>query len=302
MSSRLDLAALTACIFLVAGCASSSTIPGGQSPSGLRVVQSVSAPSATCAKPYEFVLNSAADLVTLYSQSKKCGSISYAFLEAQGLGVDASENLYVVDTGNSDVVEFKPPYNSSPVKTYKDPSEYPVAAAACKGYLAVTNILSTTGGAGSVTVYRSGKVTNLSDPNVAREYFVACDGQGNLYTDGITLTGASVVNEFKGGAMPAKDLSAITPQFPGGLAWKNGALWVDDQLARTVGLWGPPFAKPEKTIDLSGSVVPVDLAVSPSGDRILTADAGLNAAEFYNLSGKNIGSLPGPASAVAYSR
>src|SRR5579871_5813373 len=164
MFVRVRFASWSFAVLIAAGCASPAALPASDSAASLRGMQFAAANSPTCAKPFEFVLDSAAGTVTMYSQSKKCGQMSYGFVQAQGIAVDANENLYVVDTGSSNVFVFKPPYTGKPFKTYKDPNEYPVGVAVCKGYVAVTNIFSTTGGAGSVTIYRDGKASVVSDP------------------------------------------------------------------------------------------------------------------------------------------
>ncbi len=148
-----------------------------------------------CGSSLMFISDFTENEVYIYSAGKMCGSIT-GLSNPQGLTVDAKGDLYVANTGASNVLEYAPPYTGSPIKTIADPNFYPTDVALCKGYIAVTNIESTSGGAGNVAIVRNGKVSHLKDSSALEEYFDGCDPSGNLFTDGRNSSGATIVNEW----------------------------------------------------------------------------------------------------------
>lgn len=282
----------------IGGCARHESVPWIALPAA-----KAAQVTAACANGLlVFASDASGTAVDIYSGTHRCGTIG-GLLHPQGLAVDSSADLWVADTGASNVLEFEPPYSSKPVRTLNDPGFFPSDVALCRGYEAVTNITSTSGGAGNVEIY-SGKATSptstLSDPNSASERFGACDPGGDVFTSYLTGAGTGAVNEWIGGRGKPRELSAITPGFPGGIEWEGAALWVDDQTARTIGIWKPPFSTVSTVIALHGSGDPVTFAVSPTDSVILAGTP--SAAIFYNLSGKPIGTIPGSGGGVAYSR
>lgn len=216
------------------------------------------------------------------------------------MAVDASGDLYIANTDASNIIELAPPYTKLK-RTLKDPGYYPLGVAVCKGYVAVTNIYSTSSGNGNVEIY-AGTATSpsrtLTDPNSAREYFDTCDNLGNLFTSycigspgsGCNGAGGSV-NEWKLGKGAPVELSNVVTGFPGGLDWEDGSLFVDDQNNSTVGIWPSPYTSVSKTILLKTSQDPVTIHVLKNDLDMLAATCcapavKIGAAE-YSLSGSS---------------
>lgn len=317
LATRLgSLSAIVASLSLIAGCAGgSSQIPA--SGSGLlqhktsQPVQTMSvnrsllttrvsmiAPAAVHAAPAarihgacttkpKFVSDYGLSEIYLYSGTTLCGTIT-GLSNPQGMNInDGNGYLYVANTGASDVLVFKPPYTGAPVKTISDPGYYPTDVTLCKNYIAITNIISTSGGAGNVEIYQSGKLTALQDKNAFEEYFAACnDANGDLFTDGRNSSGATIVNEFVGGKAPAKELPKIAAavSFPGGMRFVK-ALWVDDQNQQQISHWAYPYNREGTVTKLSGASDPVTFAISPNLSQLLTADAGLDEGVLYSSKG-----------------
>ncbi|HEV3153293.1 MAG TPA: hypothetical protein VGZ02_05785 [Candidatus Baltobacteraceae bacterium] len=232
-----------------------------------------------CPTSITFVSDFANNVVYMLSgvTSTVCGTIT-GLVNPQGMALDASGNLWIANTGASNVLKYAPPYTTVS-RTLSDPFEYPTSVAVCKGYIAVTNIETTGGKAGNVAIYKKGSkpAAHLKDTNAGSEYFGACDTKGNLFTTyctgiaGVNCSqGGGRVNEWKGGTGTAIELSSITLQFPGGLDYEDGSLLVDDQLAYTVGFYKSPYATASKTINISGHGDPVTIKVTGSDKTLLT--------------------------------
>ena len=253
-----------------------------------------------CGAALEFISDFQNNVVNIYSGKTLCHQIT-GLVNPQGLTIDSKKNLWVANTGASNVLEYKAPYTGAAIKTLNDAGYYPTDIALCKGYEAVTNIFATNGSAGNVEIYK-GTSTNptstLTDSNTTSERFDSCDPAGNLFTDYTTSSGTGGTNEWLLGKGKPKELTAFATSFPGGVRYEGGSLWVDDQTNHDILMGKAPYTKVSKTITLSGASDPVSFSVSAKDTQILTADAGLNAGEFYTLTGKNTGSLAGNSGGV----
>lgn len=273
---------------LLAGCSHGSPLP-----ENAVAYSRLMSPLNACGTSLVLVSNASQNTVNVYSGKSICYTIT-GFTSPSGLAIDEKSALYVADTNASKVLVLAPPYHAI-ARRLSDAGQYPAGVVACNGYVAVTNVLATDGTAGSVSIYPSGAHSpsaTLRDPNAREEFFPACEGNGNLYTTYLSASGGGGVNEWVNHTGGAKELTAIRPSFPGGIKWDGGKLWVGDQAARTIALWAPPFDKASKVIHLAGAGDPSTFALNALDDKILTADAATGAAEFYDLSGKNVGSLP----------
>ena len=94
-----------------------------------------------------FVSDAENNVVNIYNTSGKLLGQIVGLSEPQGIAADGRANLYVVDTANSAVQIYAPPYNKPP-KTLADPGEYPAGVAVTYNgeFVAVTNIISVSGG------------------------------------------------------------------------------------------------------------------------------------------------------------
>jgi NHL repeat len=157
------------------------------------------------------------------------------FSEPQGMCQDGSGNIWVTNTETSQIFQYS--RTGTLLKTLDDPDEYPVGCAVNKsnGDLAVTNIISTTGGVGNVEIYAdaTGTPTAVTNPDQYEYFFPAYDPSGNLYFDGESTSFTFILSELPSGSSSAHTLSISggTLYFPGGVNWDRvgGNLVVGDQ-------------------------------------------------------------------------
>jgi hypothetical protein len=233
-----------------------------------------------------FVSDAANNVVNIYNTSGKQLAQLTGFSEPQGLATDSKGNLYIADTGNSQIQVFASPYTKKP-KLYADPGQYPAGVSVTivgkTTYLGVTNIISTSDGPGSVTIYKNGKAGKaISNTNFARVYFDSFDASGNLYIDGENSDGGVVVGEIAKATTTGKKIAVLTTknsiEFPGGVqVTTKGLIAIDDQDSFAVYTYKAPvkgsLGNPTKTTDLTGSGDPVTFAFTSTNTDLWTADA-----------------------------
>jgi hypothetical protein len=251
-----------------------------------------------------FVSDAVNNVVNIYNASGKQIAQLTGFSEPQGLATDAKGNLYVADTVNSRIQVYAPPYTKTP-KTLSDPGQYPAGVSAFNNgqFVAVSNIISTSSGPGSVTIYKNGKAgPTISNSSFARVYFLAFDKTGNLYVDGSNSSGGVEVGEIANATKGGKKLVTLTYkntiEFPGGVeVTTGGKIAIDDQLSFDVYSYNPPkkgsLGSPVATTPLTGSGDPVTFAFTQTNKDLWTADASLaDANEFaYPKGGSSIKSI-----------
>jgi hypothetical protein len=160
----------------------------------------------------------------------------------QGMCSDRSGNIWVNNTKSAEIQQYS--RNGKLLKTIDDSGYYPVGCAVNKknGDLAVTNIRTTGGQPGNVTVYSSGSDPHtLSNPDQSEYYFPAYDTKGNLYVNGRGGNSNDImISECPSGSSSCftLTLSGVTLNVPGGLNWNRAAgnLVVDDPKCNNV--WG----------------------------------------------------------------
>ncbi|MFZ0033029.1 MAG: SMP-30/gluconolactonase/LRE family protein, partial [Candidatus Cybelea sp.] len=146
------------------------------------------------------------------------------FSEPQGMCTDASGNIWVTNTGTESIIQLS--RTGATLKTLNVPGEFPVGCAVNRANndLAVTNIIATTGGAGSVDVFTNatGTPTKFTDPSVTEFFFPTYDNAGNLYLDGEGGAGYAL-SELAAGSSSISNVtvSGGTLFFPGGLNWDS---------------------------------------------------------------------------------
>lgn len=279
------LTATAAALFV--GCSAAGTSPPTSSavlPSGGQQFSSA-APKAK--NPVAFISDWDNDVVDIINSE---GSVTTLHVYGpEGLAVDASHKLYVVEGGGSNVLIYSPPYNGSP-KVLTNAGVQPVGVAVDRyGNVAVTSLGSTSVGPGAIVFYAKGHTspTNTITANAqfAGDYYCAFDASGNLYVDSKNGSGPFEAGEVVGGITG----NAVTPlttgnlvQYPGGMqVTRNGQIAILDQAngsgTPTIYTYNPPsagsFGSPVKTTQLEGSNDSVAFAFQGRHERfVLTAD------------------------------
>jgi len=158
-----------------------------------------------------------------FASQAPCGMLtgSNGLLNPQGMFVDEKHNLWVADTGNGNVLEFKRG-GTSAITTLVDTtggnSEFPVDVTIAKdGTVIASNIFAPNTGIGSISTWvGTTLIGNFTNPNSAFDYFVTVQKNGTVYMDDNTLT-------VYGFSCPAGVCTAQTSvgatgfNFPGGL-------------------------------------------------------------------------------------
>jgi len=238
------------------------------------------------------ISDAADDVVNVYNTSGHELAQLTGFSLPQGLATDAKGTLYVADTENSRIQVYTSPYKKAP-KTLSDSGQYPAGVSVFNNgeYVAVTNIISTSDGPGSVTIYKNGKAGSpISNSDFARVYFCAFDKSGNLYVDGENSSGDFQVGEIakvtKGGTKWTTLTIGNSIEFPGGVqVTTKGLIAIDDQEAATVYSYNPPkkgsLGSPVDTTAITGSSDAVTFAFTSTNTDLWTADASnANSAEY----------------------
>lgn len=143
------------------------------------------------------------------------------FTEVQGGCSDDNGNVYFANTGMSTVDEFN--HSGTYVATLQDPGQFPVGCSydRSSGDLAVSNIIDTSGGPGSFSIFKNGVLQRTYyPPNLERVYFLAYEGKtGVLWIDGSNSSGLFAFDKFSDGTFTQVVLHGATIGFPGGLQW-----------------------------------------------------------------------------------
>jgi len=151
----------------------------------------------------------------------------------EGACVDSGGNVYFTNTNASTIDEFA--HGGTYVATISDPGQYPVACSydATNGDLAVSNIISSSGGPGSVSLFKAGMLQNTYyPPNMFRVYFLGYQGStGTLWVDGSNSSGTFEYDSFRAGVFTPVPIVGASIGFPGGVAWstKTRTMNVGDQ-------------------------------------------------------------------------
>jgi hypothetical protein len=222
------------------------------------------------------------DVVDIFDAAGKQTAQLTGFSQPQGLALDREGNLYVADTSNSRIQVYAAGFNGAPT-TINDPGEAPVGVAIDKNdNIAVTNIITTTDGAGSVSFFNKGGtlLTTLSSANFAKVLFDAFDRNGNLYIDGVNASGDFVAGEIVGG-VSGKAITVLTTGntvgYPGGIAISSmGKIALDDQKNVAIYTYNAPvkgsLGTPIATTPLTGAGDPISIAFTRRDKGIWVAD------------------------------
>jgi hypothetical protein len=190
--------------------------------------------------PVVYVCQPGSNQCGVYSQKTKAlirllTASGNGLADPEGVAVGAGGIWYIANTGASNVPVYGK-FGSVLLKTLKDAGEYPDDVAVGNGVAAVSNLLSTTSAAGSVSVY-VGRATSpsyiLRDPNAFKGIGLAFDAAGNCYWSYNTASGVGQIDAFEGCSKGATPVNlGITMGFAGGVAFDaRGNLWYVDQFA-----------------------------------------------------------------------
>jgi hypothetical protein len=150
-----------------------------------------------------------------YPKGNLVGVLS-GFDLADGECVDKAGNVFIADTGASDVVEYAHG-GTNPINTLTDPGHEPFSCAidAATGNLAVTNF-----DGGSVAIYSNGAGTPTiySLPGVA-VMFCGYDNDGNLFVDGRVTESHFALYELPHGSGTPTNINTNLNISPGPIQW-----------------------------------------------------------------------------------
>lgn len=163
-----------------------------------------------------------------YKSGKLVGTLT-GFNEPYGGCVDAKGDVYFVDFGNGETVEYAHG-GKTPLKTWSTPGYAIGCSVDSKNDLAVTDFYSNTG-AGEIEVFPKGGSQGTSYSDSAACYYMwpaGYDDKGDLIVEGESSSIA--VCELPAGASSMVKLSfSGTIDFPGGTMWDGKYIALGDQ-------------------------------------------------------------------------
>jgi hypothetical protein len=194
-------------------------------------------PDAKRAKKLLYISDSGTNDVYVYSypKHKLLGTLT-GFNEPQGECVQG-KNVWITNANNynaATLLEYTAG-GTSPIATITDPDQDPVSCSYDKttGDLAVSNLQTNSGGAGSVSIYSSpsGTPVNYAVTTMTEVWFLGYDTSGNLFVDGTDINRDFQLAELVKGttSFTALTLSGATVEKPGGIQYADGALAVGDR-------------------------------------------------------------------------
>jgi len=249
---------VTAAAAMLAGCSSGASslspttpVAGAQAShgsavtliakAGLKVVPthdtrpSQMSPDAKKAGQYLYVSDSGTDDVQVYAWPKPKNPVGTltGFNEPQGACADTSGNVYITNTGDKNILEYKGGA-TSPSQTLVDPDGYPVGCSVDpkSGNIAVTNIINNSYGQGNIDVFAGGKGTpkSYSNAGIFKPYFVGYDNKGTAWVSGINSSYAPVLASLnKQGKIKVGTVSGASILFPGSTEFDGKVVTTGDQ-------------------------------------------------------------------------
>jgi hypothetical protein len=277
---RLTLPGLAAYIFTLAACSSSGG--NGITPAAMQPASVSRVPFGTSPKAQLYISDSGTNEVETFAWPKpKTGAaLSGSFSEPQGMCADRSGDVFITNTGDSNVLEYN---NGKLTNTLLDRGQYPVGCSfnTLNGDLAVSNIISTNDGAGSISIYKKAKgpAQDIPVAGLPRDYFLTYDGSSDLFVDGETSSYGFGLAEMKAGSGKFKPICpklGSLIDFPGGIAWNGKHLVISTGMSieriRNCKLGIAPIIGGLSDI-VSFTIV---------GNRLVAPDAGSATVEIYS--------------------
>jgi hypothetical protein len=224
-----------------------------------------------------------------------------------GMASDIKGDLYVADLNNSRVQVYAAGF-ASPPTTLSDPGQQPidVDSFANGAYLAVTNYSTTSGGPGSVSIFKGSTLQRTITYSTLQEaFFCAFDGKGNLYLDGLDANGNSVVGEVPHATSGGSTFEQLTTTNTFGAATgiqvttAGGQIVIEDAGNKAIYTYDPPsggsLGTPTQITLLGESENPWTFAFTKNMTNLYTAENSLNgnALEYaYPTGGAPVSTLP----------
>jgi len=234
---------------------------------------------------HTFVTDAGTATVTVWGANGQLNAILFDGINAvpEGLATDAAQNLYVANLNYSNVIVYAKPYTSIN-RTLDDAGQETEDVAVDKtGLVGVTNYLTSSLEPGSVSFFAKNATqpcTVVQDPNWVYFFNDAFDASGNLFIDGLTAAGSTLVGEVSGGCR-ATSITTLsvgnTISWPGGVQVSDGAILIGDVNKQAIYTYAPPLSgslgSPTAVTTLAGAETPVTFAIEENGKHVRTADA-----------------------------
>ncbi len=208
-----------------------------------------------------------------YPGGRAVGSLK-GFDQPQGLCADAAGNVWITNTGTSEIIEYAHG-GTAPVARLTDPKQNPVDCSVDpkSGNLAVANLSDSEGAAGSVAIYKkaTGPRKLYRDDDVQNMFFLSYDDQGNLFVNGVAPHfGTFTFDELARGAKTFTpiELQGVSIALPGGVQFDGTNVVVGDQtrhvVYQTAGSSIVGSTQLDKACDVAGFAISGSRLVAPN--------------------------------------
>lgn len=227
-----------------------------------------------------YVSDTATSDVYVYSYPQgKLRQTLTGFADPAGECVDKSGNVFIANTGGSNIVEYAHG-GSSPIATLKDKGYFPLGCSVdpATGNLAVTNFSTTGSAAGNIVIYKNAKGRARRHYSYASMYeMLLCgyDAAGNLFVDGLTQSYGAVVAELPHGKARMRGVALDRSIYnPGGIQWDGKHVAIGDQSSNTIYQFRVKNGKAKTVSSTTLGGATMVFAFWIDGNKVIGPDAG----------------------------